>query len=107
MAWTNSLNGAAGLLSVASPWSIANVRSPSAVNINTNPRHEQRPPATVTNAADGCQPGVRGRLRCGEKQRGSGFGAWQFYTSSTDGNLNSRFIANSAAVNISTPAWGL
>jgi len=106
MAWSNSLNGAAGLLSVAPAWSIANVPLEVGANLITV-RGTNSGVATVTNAADSGASAVYADSWDAADNGGTGFGAWQFYTSSTDGNLNGRFMAGSAAVNIGTPAWGL
>ncbi|OQW96576.1 MAG: hypothetical protein BWK77_04265 [Verrucomicrobia bacterium A1] len=106
MSWTNSLNGAGGLLSVASPWSIANIPLDIGANVITVVGTNSGS-ATVTNAADSGSSSVYSDGWGDADNGGSGFGAWQFYTSSTDGNLNGRFMADSAAVNIGVPAWGL
>ncbi|MCS6770684.1 MAG: carbohydrate-binding protein [Kiritimatiellae bacterium] len=104
--WSNSLNGATGLFSHASQWSIANV--PLAVGTNlitvtgTNSGF-----SLTTNAADrGANAAYQDGWQAGDNG-GSGFGPWSFHNSSSDPNRNGQFMATSAAVNIGTPAWGL
>jgi hypothetical protein len=106
MSWTNSLNGANGILSVASPWSIANVPLALGANVitvtGTNSGF-----STMTNASDSGADIVYTNGWDGSDTGGSGFGAWQLYTSTNDQNQAGRFMGSSAAVNIGTPAWGL
>ena len=106
LSWTNTLNGANGILSVASSWSIANVPLDIGANVITVSGTNSGS-ATVTNAFDSGSSAAYGDGWDVSDNGGSGFGAWRFFTSSGDGNQNGRFMATSAAVNIGTPAWGL
>lgn len=106
MSWTNSLNGVDGLLSAASPWSIANVPLAVGANVITITGTNSGS-VSVTNAADSGASSVYSDGWTNTDNGGFGFGNWTFYTQSSDPNQNGRFMATSAAVNIGTPAWGL
>lgn len=104
--WSNALNGATGLLSHASQWTIPNV--PLAVGANaitvigTNVGS-----SVITNAADnGGNAPYNDGWQAGDNG-GFGFGPWVFLNSSTNSSQNGQFRATSSAVNIGTPAWGL
>ncbi|HMP77486.1 MAG TPA: carbohydrate-binding protein [Kiritimatiellia bacterium] len=106
LSWSNSLNGATGQLSAQSQWSIAAL--PLAVGANViTVVGTNAGVAVVTNAADsGSSAAYADGWQAGDNG-GSGFGAWVFTNSSTDAGQNGQFMANGAAVNIGTPAWGL
>ncbi|MFH0880113.1 MAG: hypothetical protein V2A34_10410, partial [Lentisphaerota bacterium] len=106
MSWTNLLNGESGQLSATPAWIIPNVALATGVNtiviIGTNSGS-----SLATNAADSGSEIIYTNGWDDADNGGFGFGWWVFYTSSGDQNQNGRFMANSAAVNIGTPAWGL
>ncbi len=105
LAWSNSLNGATGQLSVATHWDIAGI--PLAVGTNViSVIGTNTGVAIVTNASDGGSGAAYGDGWQAGDNGGSGFGAWVFTNSSSDANQNGQFMATSAAVNIGTPAWG-
>lgn len=106
MTWTNTLTGGSGQLSAINPWSIANVPLAIGANVITVSGTNSGS-STATNAADGGASAVYDDGWDASDNGGFGFGGWTFYTSSSDGNLNGRFMGDSAAVNIGTPAWGL
>ncbi len=106
LAWSNSLTGASGLAAIANAWSIpgiglgvgTNEITVSATNLSAT---------VVTNAADRGADSIYSNGWIAADNGGFGFGGWQLYTSSTNVNMNGRFMAVDAAVNIGTPAWGL
>jgi alpha-glucosidase len=103
MKWTNSLTGGSGQLPVGFTWAIDGVELGIGTNIITITATNLGGPLafdSATNAiySDGWETNDNG---------GFGWGAWQFYTSSANGSENGRFMANSSAVSIGSPAWGL
>ncbi|MGD9872979.1 MAG: hypothetical protein AB7T27_01790 [Kiritimatiellia bacterium] len=106
MRWTNSLTGDSGQLSVATPWSIANVPLSVGANVITV-TGTNTGSSVATNASDSGADAAYTNGWDASDNGGSGFGAWQLYTSSTNSSENGRFMADAAAVNIGTPAWGL
>ena len=106
MSWTNSLNGANGLLSVASAWNIASIPLDLGANVLTV-RGTNSGSSTATNAADRGASAVYADGWATNDNGGAGFGAWRFYTSSGDGGQNGLFMGTGTAVNIGTPAWAL
>jgi hypothetical protein len=106
MAWTNPLTGDSGQLSAAPAWSLLSV--PLAVGTNVITLTGTNSGSVVaTNAADAGSDAAYADGWTEADNGGSGFGAWQLYTSSNGVNLNGRFMATSAAVNVGVPAWGL
>lgn len=106
MVWSNSFNGATGLVSAVNPWLVANI--PLGVGANTiSVTGTNSGSSVVTNAADaGSQAAYNDGWQNGDNG-GSGFGPWRFANTSGDGNQNGQFKAESSAVNIGLPAWGL
>ncbi|MBU1694090.1 MAG: DUF5110 domain-containing protein [Verrucomicrobia bacterium] len=103
LTWTNSLTGSSGQLPIGFAWTIDGVGLGIGTNLIT---------VTATNiggpiASDsGSSPAYSDGWDTNDNG-GYGWGGWQFYTSSANPSENGRFMANSASVNIGTPAWGL
>jgi hypothetical protein len=106
LSWTNTLTGGSGNGFAGLNWSIGNI--PLGVGSNVITVAGTNASATeVTNAQDTAGSGVYGDGWAETDNGGAGFGTWSLYTESGNPNLNGRFIANAAAVNIGVPAWGL
>jgi len=106
MRWTNALTGGSGTIFAGATWSISSIPLDVGTNVITVVGTNGTS-AIVTNAADSGSSVVYGDGWDTNDVGGVGFGGWQFYTQSLDGNQNGRFMANSASVNIGVPAWGL
>lgn len=104
--WTNSLNGANGLLAAASNWSFSSLL---AVGTNVVTVSGQGGTLAIsTNAADqGSATAYSDGWATGD-DGGFGFGPWRLATTVADPNQNGHFVAtdtNYAALDV--PAWGL
>lgn len=106
LAWSNSLTGASGGAPASASWSINGVGLAPGTNVITVTA-TNNVLMTVTHARDHGSNTVYNNGWDDADAGGFGFGTWQFYTSSTNVNNNGRFMANSAAVDVGTPAWGL
>ena len=101
--WTNTLTGASGSAPISFYWSIGNIGLGFGSNVITVTATNSggivaRDSATNAIYADGWSTNDNG---------GFGWGPWQIYTSSTNGDQNGRFMADNDSVNIGRPAWGL
>ncbi|MBP7828410.1 MAG: DUF4968 domain-containing protein [Kiritimatiellae bacterium] len=104
LAWSNQLTGATGTGAIGFSWSLADI----GLGVGTN-----RIVVSATNAGsavlatdDGTNAVYNDAWDLSDNG-GSGWGAWQFYTSSGNSSENGRFMANHGTVNIGAPAWGL
>lgn len=102
--WSNSLTGAFGQLPIGFTWSANGIALGMGANLIT---------VTATNIAgatlawDSATNAVYSDGWGDTDTGGFGWGGWTFFTSSANSGQNGRFMANSASVNIGTPAWGL
>jgi len=101
--WSNSLNGLSGQLPIGIMWSISDIP----LDIGTNMITVSATNVSLVGAQDSASNSVYSDGWSTNDNGGSGWGPWTFFTSSGDVNQNGRFLANSASVNIGTPAWGL
>jgi len=107
MTWTNTLTGDSGQLSAANPWSMGSIALGVGSNIITVTGTNTGSSGVTTNASDSGADSLYADGWVTNDNGGFGFGNWLIYQQSTNANENGRFMANSAAVNIGTPAWGL
>ncbi|MFH0907463.1 MAG: hypothetical protein V1929_01710 [bacterium] len=107
MVWSNVLTGASGQLSAANPWSIGSITLGVGSNVITVNGTNSGAEGVTTNAFDSGAGSVYADGWVTNDNGGYGFGDWQIYQQSTNANENGRFMADSAAVDIGTPAWGL
>lgn len=104
LVWSNALTGEVGDAPIGFAWTIGNVALGTGTNLIT---------VSATNAGSALLASDIGSNAAYADQwddtdnGGSGWGAWQLYTSSANSSQNGRFMASGAAVNIGTPAWGL
>ena len=104
--WTNSLTGGSGGSLAGLYWTIGAVPLGVGTNIITV-SGTNAASLIATNAFDRGANAAYGDGWSESDNGGFGFGGWQLYTSTTNPSQAGRFMANSAAVNIGTPAWGL
>ncbi len=104
--WTNVLAGGSGTGFAGQNWSLGDI--PLGIGANTiTVTGTNGSSGTITTAMDNAGSGVYGDGWTAADVGGAGFGAWTLYAESSDPNLNGRFIANAASVDIGVPAWGL
>lgn len=101
--WSNSLTGATGSGPAGFAWSFGGI----ALGVGTNVVTVTATNSAGTGAFDSGADTAYNNGWDAADNGGYGWGAWQFFTSSTNPNQNGRFMATAAAVNIGTPAWGL
>jgi hypothetical protein len=102
IAWTNALTGASGTFPAVTPWTSPAVALDVGTNVITLSGVIPGTGETETIASDNA--GNYG-VDWSETSQGTGFGNWMFYTSSTEGDDNGRFLGN--GMNLGDPSWGL
>lgn len=103
LAWSNALTGATGSGPIGFAWSLGGL----GLGVGTNLIIVTATNVAGTGAFDSGSDTAYNDGWDTSDNGGYGWGAWQFYLSSTNLSQNGRFMATAAAVDIGTPAWGL
>jgi len=106
LVWTNHLTGDSGFAPANASWLIGSVALGAGTNVITVSATNTQG-TTIVLAQDNGSNTVYNNGWINTDNGGFGFGDWLLYTSSTNVNNNGRFMAEGAAVNVGTPAWGL
>ncbi|MCB1101530.1 MAG: DUF5110 domain-containing protein [Kiritimatiellae bacterium] len=103
LVWSNANTGASGIAPISATWTLDSILLGFGTNLITVTATNVGGPLAEDSGADPLYADGWSTNDNG----GVGFGAWTAFTSSEDGSRNGRFIAESASVDIGTPAWGL
>ncbi|MBU1695250.1 MAG: hypothetical protein KKC51_14990, partial [Verrucomicrobia bacterium] len=106
--WSNSLTGGAGTFPAGSSWSAPGIPLAQGDNVITIAGTNQPSSGTTTSALDSAAATDYNIGWTNGQNAGTGFGAWVFYTTTSDVSQAGFFIASNAPqCNIGSKAWGL